>query len=101
MTFRLAGFPVTVTRTERLEDNQLRMYLDLHYQENADRSLHSFRIDTLSHNGKLHEQTRELEYLQIQVDPGSKDMKLTFTSPQVVIRGPWVFEFSKDKYFQE
>lgn len=34
-TFQLAGFPVTVTKTGKVAPNSLRVYMDLHYSEQA------------------------------------------------------------------
>ncbi|MDQ0090473.1 hypothetical protein J2T12_003896 [Paenibacillus anaericanus] len=97
-TFEIAGFPVKITKLERIDSNQLRLYVDLKYNEYSSKSLHNFKINS-SHMAKLNEHTRVLEYLQFDIKPGSKVMKLTITDPEVVMRGPWKFELPTYKYF--
>jgi hypothetical protein len=63
------------------------------------KSLHSIRLDGISHSGKLNEQTGAMEYIEFDVEPGIEEMKLTITRPQVLIRGPWTFRLPTDKYF--
>ncbi|WP_409341528.1 hypothetical protein [Paenibacillus sp. MBLB4367] len=98
-TFEIAGFPVTIDRTERIGDNQLRLYVDLHYDEHAPRSLHSFRVDGMSHSAKMNERTGEIEYVQFDIDPGSKKIKLKIVRPEVLLRGPWTFRLPAERYF--
>jgi hypothetical protein len=98
-TFEIAGFPVTITRIGRLNDKNIRMYVNLHYNENSPTSLHMFRLDSMSHSAKVNDQTGELVYLEFEADPGSKMQKLKITNPEILIRGPWRFELPADKYF--
>lgn len=98
-TFSISGFPVTITRTERLEDDVLRLYLDLHFNANADQSLHRIALNGMSHSGKLNEQTGAMEYIEFAIEPGMKEIKLKIAEPEVLIRGPWSFRFQTDKYF--
>lgn len=99
--FQIAGIPVKITKLEVVDKDQLRMYVDLNYSEEATESLVNFKIDAQSYMGKLNEHTRALEYLQFDIKPGSKVMKLTISDPEVVIRGPWKFELPTDKYFRK
>lgn len=99
LTFELAGTPVTITKLERADNNRLRVYVDLSYNDQAPTSLHNFRIDRMSHSAKLNEQTRAMEYLEFEIEPNSKKVKLTLTDPEVIIRGPWKFELPTDQYF--
>lgn len=98
-TFEIAGFPVKITKLERIDNDQLRVYIDTYYKENTSRALHNLRIDSMSHRAKVNEQTRALEYLQFDLNPSSKRVKLTISNPEVVIRGPWKFEWEADEYF--
>jgi hypothetical protein len=98
-TFELAGFPVTITRIDRLDDKSVRMYVDLHYNENTPASLHMFSLDNLSHNARVNDQTGELVYLEFEADPGRKMQKIMLARPEILIRGPWKFELPADKYF--
>ncbi|MBS4196385.1 DUF4179 domain-containing protein [Lederbergia citri] len=98
-SFEIAGFPATITKLERINDDQLRLYVNLNYNEQTSKSLHNFRIDSMSHMAKINEQTKELEYLEFDIKPNSKKVKITLTEPEVIIRGPWKFELPYDKYF--
>lgn len=98
-TFEIAGFPVTITRTERVNDKELGFYLDLHYDEHADKFLHSISIDMTSQMAKLNDRTGQVEYMQFPIETRSPKIKVTITKPQVVLRGPWTFRFPADKYF--
>ncbi|MCD9022544.1 hypothetical protein [Cohnella silvisoli] len=98
-TFEIAGFPVTITRIDRLDDKSLRMYVDLHYSENTPASLHMFSLDSMSNVARMNDQTGELVYLEFDVEPNHEKQKITFARPEVLIRGPWKFELPADKYF--
>lgn len=100
-TFEIAGFPVKITKIERIENDQLRVYMDTNYKEHTSRALYNLRIDRMSHSAKVNEQTRALEYLQFDINPKSKKLKLTITNPEVVIRGPWKFELPADEYINK
>lgn len=99
-TFTIVGFPVTITRTERLSDNILRVYLDLHFNPNTEKSLHMLGFELKSYHGKLNDQTGALEYVEFDIPSGFKEKKLTIVKPEVLIRGPWIFQFLADKYFK-
>lgn len=98
-TFEIAGFPVTITKTEKLKKNGLRVYLDFHYNDQAASSLYKFDIDGLSNMAKLDERTGAIEYIEFEVKPGSKHVNLKLIRPGVIIRGPWQFEFTEE-YFK-
>jgi hypothetical protein len=101
-SFEIAGFPVEITKIERLEKNGIRLYMDLNYNEHEDKSLSNFRLDKMSHMAKLHGETGELlDYLEFDVEPNSNKIDITITDPQVVIRGPWIFELPVDQYFTD
>ncbi|WP_127582348.1 hypothetical protein [Paenibacillus koleovorans] len=102
--FNLAGFPVTITRTERLTDKGpgLRLYLDLHFDPQASKSLHNFRIDARSHMARMNDQTGAIEYIEFSLEnPDAKQMKLKLTNPQILVRGPWIFQLPATRYFQQ
>ena len=99
-TFTIAGFPVTITRTERIDDHILRLYLDLHFNESENKSLHRIELKGMGHSGRLNEHTGAYEYIEVDIDPGLKEKKLTIIRPEVLVRGPWTFQFRTDKYFQ-
>lgn len=98
-TFEIAGLPVTVTSIERISDTMLRVYVDLHYNEQSARSLHMFSIDSMSHGGQMNDQTGELEYLEFEIEPDSRQVNLKLVHPEVILRGPWKFELPAEKYF--
>lgn len=97
-TFELAGFPVTITNLERIGSDQLRVYVELAYNEDSPRSLHNLRIEQMSHSAKRNDQTNVVEYLQFAIEPGSKKVKLTLGQPEVVIRGPWIFDLASEQF---
>lgn len=99
-SFSLAGFPVTVTRTERIGEKRLRVYLDLHYNSSSARSLYGIRLDRISHSAKQDEATGATEYIELEAEPAGKEIKLTFSAAQVELRGPWIFRFEADHYFE-
>ncbi|SDX57657.1 hypothetical protein [Paenibacillus sp. CF384] len=92
-TFEIAGFPVTITKVERVKETGLRIYLDMHYDEHATASLFNFSLNTSS-MVKLDEQTGEASYMEFDMEPGSKKVSLKIIRPEVVIRGPWTFELN-------
>ncbi len=100
-SFEIAGFPVTLTRIERLDDKALRLYVDMHYNEKTAKSLHMFSLENLSNGARMNDQTGELVYLDFDTEPNRKMQKITIVSPQILIRGPWKFEFPRDKYFDD
>lgn len=93
-TIEIAGFPVTFTRTERLEDAGLRVYLDTRDDERSPVSLVGFRLKNLSSMFKLNERTGAPEYMEFDVEPGAKRIKLELDWPTTAIRGPWTFELN-------
>jgi hypothetical protein len=97
-TFEIAGFPVTITKTEKVKENGFRVYMDFHYNEQAAASLYKLDIDGLSSGAKLNERTGAIEYIEFEVEPGSKQVNLKLIRPEVIIRGPWQFEFSDGNF---
>jgi len=91
-TFEIAGFPVTITKTEKVSETRIRVYMDFHYNEGAAASLYSLNIDRSS-MAKLNEQTGVIEYIEFDIEPESKQINVKLNRPGVIIRGPWVFEF--------
>ncbi|BBI31031.1 hypothetical protein [Cohnella abietis] len=91
-TFEIAGFPVTITGVERLDEKNLRVYVDMHYSESTTKSLHMFNLAGLSNMGRLNERTGELVYLEFEAESNRTKQKITISRPQILIRGPWTFE---------
>jgi len=99
MAFDLAGFPITITKTERLDDgHSLKFYVDMHYDENAAASLFHFGIDKQSFKGWSNERTGAYESIEFEIDPDDEYIELTFNNPVAVLRGPWTFEWSADDF---
>lgn len=94
--FEIAGFPVTITRTEKVTENVLRVYLDFHYDDHASESLYNLDVEGLSTGAKINERTGVIEYMEFEIEPGSKRMNLKLIRPSVIIKGPWQFEFSEE-----
>ncbi|MDG0809153.1 hypothetical protein [Cohnella rhizosphaerae] len=92
-TFEIAGYPVTITKTERVKPCSLRIYTDLHAEERPDRMLYNLDVDRSS-MAKLNERTGAVEYMEFEVDPDAKSVTVTFTRPTAVLRGPWAFTWS-------
>jgi len=90
--FEIAGFPVTITKIEKVQKNGLRMYLDFHYDEKAAASLYSLNLDGISSAARLNEQTGAMEYIEFEVEPGKGKIKIKLNKPGVVLRGPWRFD---------
>jgi len=99
-TFKLAGYPVDITKLERTDEDELRIYVDVHYDKQDARSLHNFRIKHTSHMAKVDLQTRAIQYLQYKVDWNKKNVNLTFSEPQVLLRGPWKYEIPSEKFMK-
>ncbi|WP_239617978.1 hypothetical protein [Cohnella mopanensis] len=97
-TFEIAGFPVTITKTERVKENGLRVYLDFHYNDQAVASLYNFDIEGISSVAKLKATTGVIDYIEFDVEPGSKQVKLKLVRPGVIVRGPWQFEWSEEDF---
>ncbi|MGZ9586719.1 hypothetical protein [Paenibacillus marinisediminis] len=90
-SIEIAGYPVTITKIERIQSDVLRVYMDLHYNEQATASLYSFGIEALSSMAQLHEESGAIQFIEIPIEPDSKDVNLKLIRPEVVMRGPWNF----------
>ncbi|MFB9328301.1 hypothetical protein ACFFSY_20420 [Paenibacillus aurantiacus] len=100
ITFDLAGFPVTITRTVRIGDNLLRIYTDLHGDAEAARLLHFFNLAGRGFGAKLNDRTGAMEYIELGIERNEKSIKLKAEDPQVLVRGPWTFRLDADRYFR-
>lgn len=98
-TFELAGFPITITKTDRLSNGKhLRLYLDMHFDQYAADSLSSFELERTGFSGKLNSNTGVYEYIDLAIDPGDDTIEITFNNPVAVLRGPWTFEWSAEDF---
>jgi hypothetical protein len=100
-TFSLAGFPFELTKIERLDNRNIRVYVDVKFDEQDKKSLHNFSMMNESHMARVSDTTGELLYLEFEIEAGSKKVDVTFGNPQVILRGPWKFEFPEEKSFTE
>ncbi|MGG4146359.1 hypothetical protein ABEW34_24950 [Paenibacillus algorifonticola] len=94
-TFNLAGYPVSISNIERVNENGeewAKVYVDVHSQDNVRATLRDFSIDGRT----LNEKTGVIEYFLVKIDPNRKQLQFTITDPEVVISGPWTFEFPAD-----
>lgn len=98
LSFEIAGFPVKVTKVERIDNMSLRVYFDVEYDEEAPASLHMFSIDQ-SHMARMNEQSRALQFIQFEIEPNDRTVEFLIKDPEVVIRGPWEFKLPASKYF--
>ncbi|NIK69472.1 MULTISPECIES: hypothetical protein [unclassified Paenibacillus] len=96
-TFEIAGYPVTITRVEKTSPTTLRVYTDFHYDKQAPSSLYMIGAEE-SGMARLKEGTGEVEYLECTIEPGSKHLTLHINRPDVVLRGPWVFDFQPSNF---
>ncbi|MBE4909757.1 hypothetical protein IMZ08_17120 [Bacillus luteolus] len=96
--FTLSEFPVRLTKIKRIEDNKVRLYVDVNFTEQTNKLLHNFRIMELSHMAKMNEDSGEVLYFEFAIEPPKNKVKLTFGEPQVLIKGPWTFELPVGKY---
>lgn len=91
-SFEIAGYPVTITRIEKIANDALRMYVDLHYDEQDQTSLYGFTIDNVgSTRSLLDEETGTVKYIEFGIEADQQLVKLKFARPTVVMRGPWTF----------
>lgn len=90
--FVLAGFPVEITKLEHAEGNHLRIYVDTHYDEQAPKALRGFRLDSMSYSASYSKPGAAMEYIEFGIAPEAESVRVTFTEPEVIIRGPWRFE---------
>ncbi|WP_217595168.1 hypothetical protein [Cohnella sp. GbtcB17] len=95
-TFEIAGYPVTITKTERTKPGSLRIYTDLHTEGRPDSMLYNLGIDRGS-TAKLNERTWAVEYMEFEVEPDAKSVTVTFTRPTAALRGPWTFAWTADE----
>ncbi|MDI4649197.1 hypothetical protein [Cohnella hashimotonis] len=95
-TFEIAGYPVTITKTERMKPGSLRIYTDLHAEGQPDRMLYNLDVDRSS-MAKLDERTGAVAYMEFEVEPDAKSVIVTFRRPTAVLRGPWAFTWTADE----
>ncbi|MFD2329007.1 hypothetical protein ACFSR7_07080 [Cohnella sp. GCM10020058] len=95
-TFKIAGYTVTITKTEFIASGRLRIYTDLHTEERPDRMLYALNAEG-NYMAKMSERTGAYEYMEVNVKPGAKTVSLTFSDPKAVLRGPWAFEWGADE----
>jgi|GEM_PF-1480715 len=91
-TVELAGFPVTFTRTERIDD-RLRVYMDMG-DPAAAVALQRFSLRELSYTAEQDETTGVYRWMEFEVPDGARSIKLQLERPIVVVRGPWTFDLS-------
>jgi len=98
--FELFGYPVTIQKVESLEGrNGIRVYVDPNYDALSAESLMSFWPDfTIERRSggasmKVNETTRAMEFLELDVEPGQKQITIAVNELQVQARGPWQFDF--------
>jgi hypothetical protein len=96
--FTLAEFPVRLTKIKRIEDNKVRLFVDVNFVEQYNKLLHNFRIMELSHMARVNDESGEILYFEFDIEPPKNKVKLTFGEPQVIIKGPWTFEIPVEKY---
>lgn len=94
-TVKLAGFPVDFEKIERLDNNRVRIYVNVHYDEKADRALRYFSLDGQSYSGTMDERTMAIKTFELQVEPSQWWLKLRLVRPLVVKRGPWEFKIAR------
>ncbi|MBB6730812.1 hypothetical protein [Cohnella zeiphila] len=99
-TVELAGFPITVTRVERTDTTTLRVYVDLHFDENDERSLRDFRLDGIGSMAKMNETTWATEFFEFEIDPGDKKAEVTLSDAEAIVRGPWTFTLGAKNFSQ-
>lgn len=93
--FKIAGFPVVITKIERIQSNQLRVYFNLNHDQQAPKSLYNFGLAKRSSTIN-----KKFKYLQFQTNLQAKQVHITITEPEVTIRGPWILKIPAKKYFQ-
>lgn len=99
-TFHIAGFPFKVLKTERVDDNRLRVYFDVNYNPEAEKTLYDFRLQLGNYMSK-HNLDHGLQYIEFGLfNPDSDEVRITIIEPQVILQGPWSFEFPTERYFQ-
>ncbi|MDF0725584.1 hypothetical protein PY093_02505 [Cytobacillus sp. S13-E01] len=98
-SFTLSGFPVQLTKVERIEEDRVRVYVDVQFDEQNDKQLRNFRIKEMGHMVKVSDGTGEILYLEFDIEPIRKKIKVTFQQPEVILKGPWKFEFPVERYF--
>ncbi|MBV6712222.1 Tat pathway signal protein [Paenibacillus chitinolyticus] len=108
-TFDLFGFPVKVSRVERIlkgakidgdgeaGEDSIRIWFELHGNEQAAETLYEFPPSLLNGGAVWHrnEQTDRMEWMLLSVQPGQKEYELKVSSLNSQVRGPW--EFSVDQ----
>ncbi|SEG37065.1 Tat pathway signal protein [Paenibacillus sp. UNC499MF] len=104
-TFDLFGFPVKVSRVERIlkgekidgegdaGEDSIRIWFELHGDEQAAETLYEFPPSLLNGGAVWHrnEQTDKLEWMLLSVQPGQKEYELKVSSLHTRVKGPWEF----------
>ncbi|MEK3884108.1 hypothetical protein [Paenibacillus sp. PL2-23] len=93
-TIKLAGYPITITGTELIGENSMRVYVDVHRDEAAASSLVMFDLQERSHMIKLNDEMDAMLYTEFEIEPDEKAVKLKLANPDVIWRGPWVLELN-------
>lgn len=100
-TVNLAGFPITFTKVELVNEpkgsSSLRMYFDLHANVMEPKELHAFQISKAPWQARIDAVTGAYQWMEFPVKPGQKSIRLKLTDPQVYIRGPWTFDVHVDR----
>ncbi|OPA79021.1 hypothetical protein BVG16_07910 [Paenibacillus selenitireducens] len=94
-TLSLAGFPITFTQVHRLSENEVRIYVNMHFDPNQPKTMQYFAIDALKLDGQsysthINESSRALEELNLPIQPGRKSLTFYIQDPLILLQGPWV-----------
>ncbi len=94
-TVKLAGFPIDFEKIEKIADNIIRIYINVHFDEKAKASLRSFNLDKMSWSAKMDEKNGAYKILEFEVAPNQRSVKLDLKEPLVIKKGPWEIQIKK------
>lgn len=91
--FSIAGFKVEITNVERLDKNNIRIYVDTFYDRNKVESLKSIVLDSskLPMRGYMthFSDDESIEYFEFEIKPSMKNITLSFIEAETELQGPW------------
>jgi hypothetical protein len=91
------GFNLRFTRVVRT-GNLVRVYVDTGYDKNAVENLSEARLDMPALSLEMYraplKENITVDFYELEVKPGQKELKLKFNEMYTVMKGPWSFELT-------
>ena len=93
----LAGFPVVITKVERLKDDELQVYTDTFYSDTAEEFLKYVMLKDVSWwIEHLNQEQGYMESIEVPISSSASNVKINFAYVYTTKRGPWTFTINLD-----